>query len=198
MGCRYEKIAAMDIPSSPTGILRDQHRNILKIADLVEHVIVSAGEEAPDYDALDDCVTFIRLYADALHHGKEEDLLFPELVSRGMPKDGGPIAVMLHEHAEGRRFARTMAAELPAAREGDAEARGRLVRAGRGYVALIRGHIMKEDHILFNMADQLIDAPACRSLCAAYDGVCQRRFDGCTVAELESILARLVEKYPGA
>jgi len=188
----------MSVSATPTGILRDQHRNILKIADLLEHVLTAAGEGGPDYEAVDDCVTFIRLYADALHHGKEEDLLFPELVSRGMPKDGGPIAVMLHEHAEGRRFARAMAAELPAAREGDADARGRLERAGRGYVALIRGHIMKEDHILFNMADQMIDEPACRSLCAAYDGVCQRRFDGCTVAELESILARLVARYPSA
>jgi hemerythrin-like domain-containing protein len=188
----------MSVPSTPTGVLRDQHRKILKIADVLEHLVAVPPEASPDYDALDDCVRFIRLYADALHHGKEEDLLFPELVSRGMPKDGGPIAVMLHEHAEGRRFAKAMASELPAAREGDREALGRLARAGRGYVALIRGHIMKEDNILFNMADQLIDAPACRSLCAAYDGVCQRRFDGCTVVELESILARLVERYPDA
>ena len=189
-------MTAMSTPATPTAILRDQHRNILKIADMLEHVLARAGDGGPDYDAVEDCVTFVRLYADALHHGKEEDLLFPELISRGMRKDAGPIAVMLHEHAEGRRFARTMAAELPGARGGDAEALGRLERAGRGYVALIRGHIMKEDNILFNMADQLIDAPACRSLCAAYDGVCQRRFDGCTVAELESILARLVERYP--
>jgi len=189
-------MAAMS--ATPTGILRDQHRNILKVADVLEHVLESAGEGGPDFEAVEDCVTFIRLYADALHHGKEEDLLFPELVARGMPKDAGPIAVMLHEHAEGRRFARTMAAELLAARQGDADARAKLERAGRGYVALIRGHILKEDNILFNMADQLIDAPACSSLCAAYDGVCQRRFDGCTVAELESILGRLVARYPSA
>jgi hemerythrin-like domain-containing protein len=151
-----------------------------------------------DYDALEDCVAFIRLYADALHHGKEEDLLFPEMEKRGMPRDAGPIAVMLQEHEQGRAYARAMSEAIPEARAGDEHARRRLLKAGLGYVQLIRGHILKEDNILFNMADQLIDEPACRSLCAAYDGVCQRRFDGCTVAELEAILVRLLEQYPDA
>jgi len=70
------------------------------------------------------------------------------------------------------------------------------VNAGLGYVALLRAQIMKEDHILCNMADQMIVGSACRSLCAACEGVCQRRFEGCTVAELEAILARLLERYP--
>jgi hemerythrin-like domain-containing protein len=91
-----------------------------------------------------------------------------------------------------------MADALPAAREGDVLAQRRLLNAGLGYVSLIRGHILKEDNILFNMADQMIGTTACRSLCAAYDGVCQRRFDGCTVAELEEILNRLLERYPQA
>ncbi|MGD8319887.1 MAG: hemerythrin domain-containing protein [Gemmatimonadota bacterium] len=180
---------------TPTRLLRDQHRNILRVAAVLER-IVSDPEGALDFDAVGDCVSFIRLYADALHHGKEEDLLFPELESLGMPHDAGPIAVMLQEHRQGRAYARAMADALEPARSGDHVARRQLVNAANGYVSLIRSHIMKEDNILFNMADQMIPEPACRSLCAAYDGVCQRRFDGCTVAELEAILGRLLEQYP--
>ena len=184
---------------TPTRILRDQHRNILKIADLLEEVLSREPEPgAFDYASIEDCVAFIRLYADALHHGKEEDLLFPELEAVGMSRNSGPIAVMLHEHEQGRAYARSMAESIPAARAGDEKAQRRLVRAGQGYIALIRGHILKEDNILFNMADQMIDGPTCESLCAAYDGVCQRSFDGCTVAELEGLLARLRERYPEA
>jgi hemerythrin-like domain-containing protein len=187
----------MSTQETPTAILRDQHRNILKVAAVLDQVLGDGSEAHEiDYDAVADCISFIRLYADALHHGKEEDLLFPALQERGMPKDAGPIAVMLHEHKLGRQFVKTMVEHLPRAREGDGAARKRLAEAGGGYVELIRGHIMKEDHILFGMADQMIDAPACRSLCAAYDGVCQRRFDGCTVAELEAILTRLETRYP--
>lgn len=177
---------------TPTGILRDQHQKILKVADILEQVLDAGAQSPPaDMDALADCITFIRLFADALHHGKEEDLLFPALVAHGLPQEAGPIAVMLEEHALGRGFARAMAAELPAARGGDVAAERRLAAAGRNYVALIRHHILKEDQVLFEMADQMIGRPACRQLCAAYDGVCQHRFDGRTVTELEAILARL-------
>lgn len=187
----------MNANDTPTRILRDQHQNILKIADVLEEVLSREPEPgAFDYDSISDCVSFIRLYADALHHGKEEDLLFPELENLGMSRQGGPIAVMLHEHEQGRAFARAMADAIEPARSGDVAAQRRLVNAGHGYISLIRNHIMKEDNVLFEMADQMIDAPACRSLCTAYEGVCQRRFDGCTVAELEQILARVVDKYP--
>jgi hemerythrin-like domain-containing protein len=188
----------MHAEETPTRILRDQHQNILKIAAILE-VLLDAPAAAPfDYDGAADCVRFIRLYADALHHGKEEDLLFPELVARGLPNEDGPVGVMLHEHALGRGFAKAMAEALPDARGGDASAARRLADAGRSYIHLIREHIMKEDHVLFEMADGMIDAPACRRLCAAYDHVCQRKFDGCTVAELEAILARLAARYPEA
>jgi len=189
----------MTMNDSPTRILRDQHQKILKIADVLEEVLAHEPEPgAWDYDAISDCVSFVRLYADALHHGKEEDLLFPELESLGMSRNAGPIAVMLYEHEQGRAFVKAMADALPSAQAGDEGHQRRLRNAGHGYIDLIRGHINKEDNVLFNVADQMIDAPACRSLCTAYDGVCQRRFDGCTVAELEAILARLVEAYPGA
>ena len=182
---------------TPTGLLRQQHQNILKVASVLEHLLNDTPATMPvDYDAVADCVRFIRLYADALHHGKEEDLLFPELLSRNMPKENGPVAVMLYEHMLGRGYAKAMAESLPDARSGDPAAARRLADNGRAYIHLIREHIMKEDHVLFNMADQMIDEPGCRRLCAAYDGVCSRTFDGCTVAELEAILARLAARYP--
>lgn len=186
-------------PPSPTEILRDQHRNILQVADVLERVVdLGPGPRSMDFDAVAECIDFVRLYADALHHGKEEDLLFPELESLGIPSDEGPIAVMLAEHRQGREYVRAMALALETARTGDEVATRRLAHAARGYVALIRAHIMKEDHVLFDMADQMIPEPACRSLCAAYDGVCQRHFEGNTVAQLEVILARLLERYPRA
>jgi len=184
---------------TPTGVLRDQHRRILKIADVLEEVLGS--EPTPgtfDYDAIEQCARFIRLYADALHHGKEENILFVELEDRGMSRTEGPLAVMLFEHQVGRGHVRALEEALPAARGGDEDARRRMVRAGMDYVELIRGHIRKEDHVLFNWADQMIEPPACALLCGQYDEVCRRRFDGCTVAELEGILAGLQERYPDA
>ena len=175
-----------------TGALRSEHRLILEVAGVLERILDRGGTDAA---SLGDCVSFFRLFADACHHGKEEDLLFPALESNGMPVDSGPIAVMLHEHRLGREFVGRMATALPAVADGDEAAKAEFAAAGRGYIELIRNHISKEDGVLFEMADGMIVGPECRDLCAAYDEVCARRFEGRTLQDLEGIAGRLGDRY---
>ncbi len=178
-----------------TSRLREEHQLILKVADAMQALLGEAqGANGLDFDTIGDCVTFIRLFADACHHGKEEDLLFPELEAAGMPRHQGPIAVMLYEHEQGRAFARQMAEALKPAREGDAQALEALEGAARGYVDLIRGHILKEDRILFEMADQAVRGSACERLCGGYGAVCARRFEGHSKEELQSLAVRIAER----
>jgi hemerythrin-like domain-containing protein len=177
-----------------TARLREEHRHILAVAEAMQALVAAAAAGRWDVDAFADCVTFIRLFADACHHGKEEDLLFPELEKGGLPHDQGPIAVMLHEHQQGRAYARHMADSLDGARRGDEQARATLRNAAAAYVSLIRGHIMKEDNVLFEMADQMVHGAPCRSMCAAYDAVCARRFEGHSKAELEALAARITSR----
>jgi hemerythrin-like domain-containing protein len=172
-----------------TARLREEHQVILGVAEAMQHLVEATARGQWDFDAFADCVTFIRLFADACHHGKEEDLLFPELEKGGMPRHQGPIAVMLHEHQQGRAFARRMADALDAARNGDEQARATLRNAASGYVDLIRGHIMKEDNVLFQMADQMVQGADCRALCGAYGVVCAQRFEGHTKDALERLAA---------
>jgi hemerythrin-like domain-containing protein len=183
------------VPETATSRLREEHQLILKVADAMQALLAEAeGPNGLDFDTIGDCVTFIRLFADACHHGKEEDLLFPVLEAAGMPRHQGPIAVMLHEHEQGRAFARQMADSLKSARDGDEQALGALKSAARGYVDLIRGHILKEDRILFEMADQAVRGSACESLCGGYGAVCARRFEGHSKEELQSLAARISER----
>ena len=177
-----------------TSRLREEHEHILEVANALAALVGAAGEDRWDFDAFADCVTFIRLFADACHHGKEEDLLFPELEKAGMPRNQGPIAVMLHEHQQGRALARHMADALEGARAGDAQSQATLRNAATGYVNLIRNHIHKEDHILFHMADQAVQGPTCRSLCAAYGAVCARRFEGHSKEQLQELGKRIRER----
>ncbi len=178
-----------------TGMLREEHQLILKVLDVLQQVLEKGQSGEWDCDAMEECVAFFRLFADLCHHGKEEDLLFPELEARGMPKDSGPIAVMLFEHRQGRALVAQMAGALEGARRGDTEPLARFESAARAYIQLLRGHIHKEDNVLFNMADFMFDAPGCRRLCDQYDVVCARRFEGQTKAELERIAGNLVDTY---
>jgi hemerythrin-like domain-containing protein len=105
-------------------------------------------------------VRFIQGFADKCHHAKEEDLLFPAMEEAGVPRQGGPIGVMLAEHTEGREHVRRMkeAAERYAA--GDLKAGSEFAGHARQYAALLSQHIHKEDNILYPIADARLSARA--------------------------------------
>jgi hemerythrin-like domain-containing protein len=180
---------------TPTGLLREEHQLILRVLDVLQLLLEKGDAGEWDIDAWRECVEFFRLFADACHHGKEEDLLFPELVSRGMPREGGPIAVMLFEHKQGRGFVARMAKALEDAGDGEVEPLSRLEHAARAYLQLLRAHIAKEDNVLFNMADQMVDGPSCDRLCSEYDVVCARHFEGRTKEQLEILAGELLSQY---
>jgi len=186
----------MSAQNTPTAELREEHQLILRVVDVLEEIIRrgSTGGEV-DAEGVSSCITFFRQFTDACHHGKEEGLLFPELEAHGMPVEGGPIAVMLEEHRIGRELVGRMADAVEAVTAGDEDATARLWRAARNYVDMIRGHILKEDGVLFDMADMMIVGPACRQLCEAYGTTCLGHLDGHTREELEIMAGGLVEKY---
>ena len=95
---------------SATQQLKDEHEGILlmlRILDKIAAKIEAKGSVDPHH--LERIVEFLQVFADRCHHGKEEDLLFPEMEKAGIPREKGPIGVMLMEHDQGRAYVRGMA-----------------------------------------------------------------------------------------
>ena len=141
----------------PTEILSSEHRVIERVLDCLEAIVrqaKAAGRLEPQ--PARDAVAFFRDFADRCHHGKEEAHLFPALEAKGFPRQGGPTGVMLREHEQGRTHVRGMAEAIDAAATGDAAALGQFIEHAKGYLALLREHIYKEDHVLFQLADRTL------------------------------------------
>ncbi len=179
--------------------LRDEHQVILKVLDCFEIALRAARESQTVTRAVfEPFVEFFRGFADRCHHCKEEDCLFPCMESKGVPCEGGPIAVMLYEHQQARRHVSTIAERLGAAAAGDSTAVRTVLEHGQEFLELLRAHIDKEDHCLFAMADQLIQGAGLSDLSQAYrdaegePGYCDR-FSRC-----RAIADRLVETYDAA
>lgn len=176
-----------------TAALREEHRLILRVVAAFEAMLETAPPGGPDFDDAAAFLAFFRLFTDACHHGKEEDLLFVALEEHGA---GGPVSAMRDEHRHGRELVRRMSAALDLARGGDADARAALRREAGAYIDLIRAHIGREDGGIFDLADALVDAAGCTALCASYDEVCTRRFEGRTLTDLEDTAGTLIARYP--
>jgi hemerythrin-like domain-containing protein len=95
---------------------------------------------------------FFGQFADKCHHAKEEDVFFPVLKQRGIPEQGGPIGVMLHEHVLGRDCVGRMR-EASQAQPFDAH---NFADAAKQYIPLLRQHIFKENNVLFHMAERVM------------------------------------------
>ncbi|MCX8066346.1 MAG: hemerythrin domain-containing protein [Anaerolineae bacterium] len=140
----------------PIETLMDEHRIILTVLDAAAREVQRIQEtEEVRVERLEQMVDFFRNFADRCHHAKEEKLLFVRMEERGMPREAGPIGVMLYEHDLGRGYVRAVAEALPRAAS-DLAAREAVRRNLAQYVQLLRDHIYKEDYILYPMADGLL------------------------------------------
>ncbi len=176
-----------------TDVLRHEHEAILKMLGAAEEVArrLDGGERvAPE--TLGGLLEFFRLFADKCHHGKEEDLLFPLLEKKGMPRDGGPVGVMLFEHESGRALIGQMGEALEGCTAGADDAGRRWASAARGYAALLRQHIFKENNILFIMAEQLLTNAEQRELAAAFERIEEEKMGAGTHERLHARMDKLL------
>jgi hemerythrin-like domain-containing protein len=140
----------------PVEELMSDHRLIESVLDALESRLRVQG--TPDIPAqfFEQVLDFLTNFADGCHHFKEEDALFPALQAKGMPVDGGPIGVMLHEHEMERARLTAMRESVAAFKAGRADALDDLKRQALDYIQLLRHHVWKEDHILFRIATQAL------------------------------------------
>ncbi len=137
--------------------LRAEHEGILIMLKIMETICdrLESGEPV-DMAHLEGIIEFLRVFAEQCHHGKEEDILFPAMEKAGVPREGGPIGVMLTEHGVGRNCIRRMGDALQAMKAGDKDAQRRFVDAAREYIGLLRDHINKENGVLFPVAEHTL------------------------------------------
>lgn len=170
---------------APTDVLRDEHRVILGALTTLEAAAgrLAAGRALPE-GWWERIITWLRAFADTNHHAKEEASLFPALVKAGVPAEGGPIAVMLEEHREGRALILTMAtAPAPAAR----------ARAAQDYVRLLRDHIAKENDILWPLAEAVLDERAQQAVAREFEAVEAEQGREASIDYQEMVMKRLGE-----
>jgi hemerythrin-like domain-containing protein len=182
----------------PLTILMDEHRLIEQVLGSLETCAIEVeGGLALERAVALGYADFLRGFADAWHHGKEEDILFRRMVERGFSEETGPVAVMLHEHRQGRALVGAIAAVGAGAGAGavaPAEATTFLSSA-LGFVPLLRQHIQKEDNILYPMSQRVLTSAEFETMLedfAAFEA--KAGADGAR-DRLEALAERLVKDF---
>ena len=135
----------------PVGPLMIEYRLIERMIALMGKEVQKIGQGlAPDMEFIRTAVDFIKTYADRLHHGKEEDILFRDLAKKQLSTEHKRIMdELVKEHALGRENTQKLV-----------EARNKYLAGEKDSVKVIVGnmgilvkfypkHIEKEDKHFF-------------------------------------------------
>lgn len=134
--------------------LMNDHQTTEKVFEAVQLALEAPAGPPPGL--LQDALLYFEGYVDSCHNMKEEHHLFPLVEQRGVPRQGGPLAVMLGEHDESRVVLPKLSALIHRYARGDREVLGDLRAAFSHYSALLKDHFWKENDILYPLARRVM------------------------------------------
>lgn len=141
----------------PTDVLKHEHRQIEERLQVLSSALKSLGNQGPDAEILDR-IEEVAQYIDremAAHHQKEEEGLFP-LLARYLDEDlhlDGRIA----DHEDLKIMSGKFKQTLEDCRSTDDHFAAQMLRGyGLYIVHLVLEHLLKEDEILFLVADRYL------------------------------------------
>lgn len=137
-------------------LMMEEHQYILRMLAVVRKACYGTlqGDDI-NYEDFNLMIDFIRDYADAHHHGKEEKLLFNEMVAHLGPLGNKLITHgMLVEHDFGRLFIQELKEALLRVKDGDEESKLDVISNAISYTHLLKRHIEKEDSVVYTFAER--------------------------------------------
>jgi hemerythrin-like domain-containing protein len=144
---------------TPADLLLAEHdliRRVLAILDRESERIGEGREVDPVF--IDRMVDFIYTYAERVHHGKEEEVLFRELDSKPLsPEHRQMMERLVREHVEMRHLAEDLMAAGEKYAEGDGEALERVEATIDHLSDLYPDHFQTEEEMFFPAAQSYLD-----------------------------------------
>jgi len=135
-------------------LLVGEHEMIERAMDVLRKELEKLPDATHNTFAMQRAIDFLLEFGDRIHNTKEEKVLFPLMVKRGIPEDG-PIRVMLLEHESGREILHQMFAEVSDLEKSSEKARAGFKQKGIEYLEIRANHIWKENDVLYQMGRQV-------------------------------------------
>lgn len=143
-------------------------------------------------------VGIIRELGCGLHHVIEDELLFPLLEGHGLARECGAIGVLTYEHEAFEQALSRLSGAMGEAAEGDPWACRTWARQVDALSHISRGHMGKEEGVLFPFARRVLSPSEQEELCQRMLRLKGERFSGVrerAEATLPSHLAALAVEH---
>jgi hemerythrin-like domain-containing protein len=176
-------------------LMMEEHKYIKRMLKVVRKATFTVLEgKSVNYDDFYLMIDFIRNYADAHHHKKEEMILFNKMVEKlGTIAEKTVKYGMLVEHDLGRFYIMSLDEALQKLKTGDNEAALDVIANAISYTHLLERHIDKEDKVIYKFAERELDETSLAEIneeCIGFETLNSASKD-----KYVSILEKLEKKY---
>ncbi len=158
-----------------TTVLVDEHKVIKRAIDVLVNAVKKGVQDEKLYL---DLARFFSEYADAIHHGKEEKILFKYLKEHAPEHVLEIVKELENDHVKGRELVRKI-------RENASDVNA-IKDYALAYASMLRDHILKEDEGLFSAMHPYLSKEEEEKMMEEF-----RRADPPTKKELESFVEEL-------
>jgi hemerythrin-like domain-containing protein len=182
---------------TPVETLQSEHRAIGVALDILEAICrrIERTQTVDNADHIDALIDFFTNFADKIHHGKEEVLLYPFLEENRTRVDDHRTWRMLKEHELGRDFLRGLHRAMERVRENNPEGPDMLVYMAMGYIEAMRRHIRNETAIFLDMADSRLPEADLERLANGFETIDKHWFGPDLCAVYRTLPTRLGRLY---
>ncbi|MEM3773996.1 MAG: DUF438 domain-containing protein [Candidatus Bathyarchaeia archaeon] len=170
---QLEKQKVEVAPTSPIGILLEEHKMIQQIAEKL-NVLAEKVQKAESQDAAIGELSQLRHVADELldaekHYLREENALFPVLERHGISE---PPAIMWMEHNQLREKKKQLKALIEnASKMNFSDFKRQLGELAKAVGDMLNSHIYKENNILFPAAQRVVTEQEWSTIRADFDEI---------------------------
>ena len=142
----------------PIERLTEEHRVIERMLGAMKAQLARMNETGEvDVDFIEIAVEFLRIFADLLHHGKEEALLFAALADKPLSDEHARImAELAEQHADVRRKTTLLVAANRMYMRGNEDARAKVTSVMAELLGFYPAHVAKEEKTFFVAAMQYL------------------------------------------
>jgi len=154
----------------PLEILKNEHGLIRQFLDNLDEALKKLQiDQRPPREFFDKAIQFVRLFPEGYHHHKEELVMFVQVAQKHAGEFDGEIESLRHQHEMARNYISDLALALNGYEEGAPVQTEQVMENMAAYIALMRNHVHKEDHLFFPMVAEALTPEEMDALMVEFD-----------------------------
>jgi len=182
---------------TPTENLINEHKKINELLDIMSKIALKIKSKDVFYpNDVEEVVKYLINIIENSHHGKEDDVFYPELISSGIPKETAPLSIINYEHLISVNYLKDISSCVVNCKIGNDFSGELLADSLTNYVIAIKNHIQREEEIVFPIANEVFSIEKQNEILQRFEVIEQKYISNSFNDQFDELLNKFKNKYP--